>query len=135
MKKALLILSIFSLSIANAFACDLNIRIKQIHGLQVEDKELKQIASMSLLDKGYSSSNIPSKFMAKIIISKGRDVQVFDKFFAKASVSLYKDGQMQNYTHGQGKTYDIIKPAYTLEMYKQAIQKAVGHLPDCLNSK
>ena len=89
---------------------------------------------MALLDKGFSSSNLPSKFMAKIILSKGRDVQVFDKFFAKASVSLYKDGQMQNYTHGQGKTYDLIKPAYTLEMYKLAIQKAVKHLPECLNS-
>ena len=134
MKQALLLLSVFILSIANVFACDVNIKIKQIHGLQVEDKELNKITSMALLDKGFSSSNLPSKFMAKIILSKGRDVQVFDKFFAKASVSLYKDGQMQNYTHGQGKTYDLIKPAYTLEMYKLAIQKAVKHLPECLNS-
>lgn len=72
--------------------------------------------------------------MAKIIISKGRDVQVFNKFFAKTSVSLYKGGQMQNYTHGQGKIYELIKPAYTLEMYRLAIETAVGHLPECLNS-
>lgn len=134
MKSALTIIFVLSLSITSAFACDVNIKIKQIHGLQVEDKELIKVSSMSMLDKGYASSNTPAKYLAKIVISKGRDVQVFDKFFAKASVSLYKRGQMQNYTHGQGKTYDIIKPAYTLEMYKVAIQKAIGHLPECFNS-
>lgn len=134
MKQALLVLSIFILSISNVLACDVNIKIKQIHGLQVENKELNKVTSMSLLDKGYSASNTPVKYMAKIIISKGRDVHVLDKFFAKASISLYKAGQMQNYTHGQGKIYDMRYPAYSIDMYRLAIQTAIGHLPECLNS-
>lgn len=119
----------------NLFACGVNIKIKEIHGLQLKQKELIKITSLALSNKGYSVSNTPAYFMAKIVLSKGRDVEVFNKIFARASISLYKAGQMQNYTHGQGKTYDNGQSAYTLDMYRLAIQTAIGHLPECTNSK
>ena len=117
-----------------SWACDVNIKIKQIHGLNVNEKLISQVTAESLLDKGMHYSTSPAKFLAKITLSKGRDLRMMDKFFAKATISLYKGSQMQNYTLGQGKTYDLVAPAYTETMYVMAIKKAVGHLPDCVNS-
>lgn len=116
------------------WACDINIKIKQIQRLTVDEKLITKVAVEALADKGMHYSSSSAKYLAKITLSKGTDIQVMDKFFAKASISLYKAGQMQNYTHGQGKTYDLVSPAYTDEMFVMAIQKAVGHLPDCVNS-
>lgn len=116
------------------WACDLHIKIKQIQRLTVDEKLITKVAVESLADKGMHYSSNSAKYLAKIILSKGTDIQVMDNFFAKASISLYKSGQMQNYTHGQGKTYDLVGAAYSEEMFVMAIQKAVGHLPDCVNS-
>lgn len=132
MKLVLGFILIFSLNIASVIACDINIKIKQIHGLQIDQNQLEKFAKNKLLEKGYIQSESSAQYLAKIVISKGRDAQVFDKFFAKASVSLYKSGPMENYTHGQGKTYDSVKPAYTYKMYNLAVENAVSHLPECL---
>jgi len=133
MNNIILSFCLLFLSTFSVFACEVNINIKQIHALQIDTKELNLVATSQLADKGYRSTTAQGKYLAKIVISKGRDIHAINNFFAKASVSLYKSGQMQNYTHGQGKTYDVILPAYTLEMYKLAIENAIYHLPECLN--
>lgn len=126
---------IFSIiALSSSYACDINIKFKQLHGVQLTKQILLETAIPALADKGYTFTQGQSDLMTKFVISKGRDIQVFDKFFAKASVSLYKNGHMQNYTHGQGNSFDTVSPAYTTEMFKIAIETAVSHLPVCIKS-
>lgn len=132
MKKIFLLLSLFFI-VQTAFGCDVNLKIKQIHGLQMNEQEVVKASSEFLLNKRYQQVATSADYLVKIVLSKGQGFQTGDDYFARASISVYKNGQMQNYTLGLGKAYDSTSSAYTTDMFKMAIEKGVSHLPECAN--
>lgn len=113
------------------FACETKLNFKYLHGLELSKEQVMLATSENLEIKKYIVTNQTSDYSAKIVLSKGKDFQQAFEYFAKTSVSLYKKGRLVNYTYGEGKSYSNEQTAYTLDMFKLAIEKAVGHLPDC----
>lgn len=115
------------------FACDVSVKIKQLHQLSLDTEILKLNIANQLESKGYLFVRGQALYNMKINLSKGKDFRFPDKLFAKASLSLYKASQMLNYTHGQGKVYSTHVDAYKLDMYLLALKNAIYHLPHCSN--
>lgn len=114
-------------------ACAFNYEMRQLHQLNLDEKQLKLTLVNHMEKLGYQLDIGRADYKVKIVLSKGKDYHVLNKFFAKTSLSLYQAGQMQNYTSGQGKNYSSTQMAYTENMYQLAISKAVSHLPKCSN--
>lgn len=131
--KFILIFLFLIVSANLAFACDTDIKIKQIHGLEHPNKDVRADITNFLETKGHQIVLTNSTYTAKVVLSKGLDYQSPDKLFAKASLSLYKGTKLVNYVFGMGKIYKTDQLAYTYQMFRIAIESAIAHLPKCSN--
>jgi hypothetical protein len=112
-------------------ACEIALKM-QTGNSEMQQHTMEKVAITALESKDYLKNDKPTQ---KVVIQLRKKSDPHNPMllhaYAALTIRRIDNGEMQFYTHGNGKSYKKPSDAYSEENFKIAIEKAVSHLPNC----